>query len=298
MNPSIAHPNFHGDDVAPSAPENALFHVVPVPLERSVSYGGGTAAGPAAILEASAQLELLAGDTVPADHGIHTTAPIDCDGDILEVLARIERQVDVALALGKIPVVLGGEHTVSCGAVAALAARHQDFGIVQFDAHADLRESYEGSGNSHACVLRRIHETGVHHICQLGTRSYSIEERDYRRDHGIWHRDAENIRARGIDPALPADFPEKLYITFDVDGLDSAVMPATGTPVPGGLDWYEAMGLLRAVLAHRVCIGFDVVELAPIPHLHHASFTAAQLTYNIMGMVSASIANRNYYKLG
>ncbi len=288
--------NFHGDDVEPSPPQDALFHVIPVPMECSVSYGAGTAAGPQAILEASAQLELLTGHGIPAQHGIHTTEPVDCDGDAEMVLGRIERRVADTLAERKIPVILGGEHTVTCGVIADLQKVHQDFGVVQFDAHADLRDSYEGSAYSHACVMRRIHERGIP-LCQLGTRSYSMEEDEYRRRHRIWHRDAEDIRRNGIEPSLPPDFPQKVYITFDVDSLDSAVMPATGTPVPGGLDWYETMWLLESILKNRICLGFDVVELAPIAHLHHASFTAAQLTYNLMGLVSAGAANRQYHHL-
>jgi agmatinase len=289
--------NFHGTDVPPSPPQSALFHVIPVPYEESVSYGTGTAGGPQAILEASAQLELFDGRLIPAAYGIHTIAPVDCSGTPPQVLARIETAVGRCLALGRCPVVLGGEHTVTSGAIAALQKKHERFGVIQFDAHADLRDSYQGSPFSHACVMRRVVEQGIP-ILQLGTRSYSLEEQRYRREHAISYFDAETIWRRGIDTVtLPADFPDQVYLTFDVDGLDAAVMPATGTPVPGGLSWYQALWLIERIMADRVCLGFDVVEFAPLASLHGAAFTAAQLTYAIMGYLVGSQLNRRYWRL-
>ncbi len=279
--------NFHGDDVAPSHPENALFHVIPVPFENSVSYGTGTADGPAAILEASSQLELLTGNNIPADQGIYTAPPVDCAGSCEDVLQRISTEVNTTLTLGKIPVILGGEHTVTCGVIPALKNYFGEFGVIQFDAHADLRDSYEGSKYSHACVMRRIHEQNIP-IYQLGTRSYSLEEHSYRETHKIPFRDSEDINKNGHKLQLPADFPEKVFITFDIDGLDGAIMPATGTPVPGGLSWYQAMWLIEEIMNTRICIGFDVVEFAPIKNFHGYSFAAAQLVYNIMGYLTGS----------
>ena len=289
--------HFHGEDVLPSPPSKALFHVIPVPYEESVSYGTGTQDGPAAILAASAQLELYDGRGIPAEFGLYTAPPVACHGTCPEVLTRIETAVAGCLAQRGIPVALGGEHTVTAGVVAALRQSCGEFGVIQFDAHADLRESFEGSRYSHACVMRRIHEQGIP-ILQLGTRSYSLEEQLYREKEEIPHYDAEEIWKRGVEGIeLPADFPEKVFITFDVDGLDSAVMPATGTPVPGGLSWYQAMWLIEKIMNSRICIGFDVVEFAPIPGLHGTAFTAAQLTYNLMGYLVASPLNRKYRRL-
>ena len=289
--------NFHGEDVPPSPPSKALFHVIPVPYEESVSYGTGTGEGPAAILAASTQLELYDGRGIPADYGIYTAPPVPCQGSCFEVLARIESAVTGCLELGGIPVVLGGEHTVTAGVVAALRRTYGDFGVIQFDAHADLRESFEGSGYSHACVLRRIHEQGIP-VLQLGTRSYSLEEQIYRKEQRIAYYDAEEIWQRGVEGVnMPTDFPAKVFITFDVDGFDASIMPATGTPVPGGLSWYQAMWLIEKIMASRVCIGFDVVEFAPIPSLHGAAFTAAQLTYNLMGYLVGSPLNRQFRQL-
>ncbi len=289
--------HFHGEDVRPSPPEEALFHVIPVPYEESVSYGSGTKEGPEAILAASSQLELYNGRGVPAEYGIFTAPPVACSGGATVTLGRIEAAVTRCLDLCKIPVILGGEHTLTVGVVAALRRAHGEFGVIQFDAHADLRESFMGSRFSHACVMRRIAEQGIP-LLQLGTRSYSLEEQHYREQQRIPYYDAEEIWKRGVEGvSLPADFPEKIFITFDVDGLDSSVMPATGTPVPGGLSWYQAMWLSERLMNSRVCIGFDVVEFAPIAGLHGPSFTAAQLTYNLMGYLVGSPPNKEYWRL-
>jgi agmatinase len=286
--------SFHGEDVLPSPPDLALFHVIPAPYEKSVSYGTGTADGPQAILDASCQLELFDGKSIPADFGIHTLPMLDCSGSHEEALARVEAAVAACVSLDKIPVVLGGEHTITYGAIRALRQKHSDFGVVQFDAHADLRETYEGSPFSHACVMKRIFDLGIP-LLQLGTRSYSFAEHNLRQKHCIEHANAEDIFLMDINEfVLPVGFPEKVYITFDIDGLDPSIMPATGTPVPGGLSWYQAICLLELIIGRHICIGFDVVELAPIPYLHSASFTAAQLVYNIMGYLSRSHINRKY----
>lgn len=288
--------NFHGDDVTPSEQEEALFHVIPVPLELSVSYGTGTAAGPEAILNASCQLELFTGKNTPAEHGLYTHPMVDCSGTCEKSLENIRAAVEKTVNLQKIPVILGGEHTVTCAVIDALKQHHENFGVIQFDAHADLRDSYEGSKFSHACVMRRIHEQGIP-IYQLGTRSYSLEEHNYRKEHNIAYRDSEDIWKNGTKFQLPDEFPEKVFITFDIDGLDSSVIPATGTPVPGGLSWYQAMWFIEQIMDQRVCLGFDVVELAPIPSLHGSDFAAAQLVYNMMGYLSGSVKNKRFYML-
>ncbi|PID76079.1 MAG: agmatinase [Deltaproteobacteria bacterium] len=278
---------FHGDDVPPAKASEALFHVIPVPLEQSVSYGTGTAAGPEAILTASCQLETLAGGVVPADEGIYTAPPVDCSGSPEMVVTRIENVVSASLEAGAIPVLLGGEHTVSLGAIQALYRQTQDFGVIQFDAHADLRNSYQGSKYSHACVMRRVHEASLP-IFQIGTRNYSLEESEYRKKQGIGFLDSETIWRQGPNLILPENFPEKVYISFDLDAFDCSLLPATGTPVPGGLNWYQALWLIEQIMDSRLCLGFDVVELAPIEQLHASSFLAAQLTYSMMASLVKS----------
>ncbi|MBQ1539764.1 MAG: agmatinase [Desulfovibrio sp.] len=271
-------------------PELAGFHIIPVPLERTVSYGAGARLGPQAILDASFQLEDWDGTSRPGELGFHTQAPVDCEGSVEAVLERIAERVRQALAWGACPVVLGGEHTVTYGPVTALCEQDRDFGIVHVDAHCDLRAEYEGDPFSHACVLRRIEDDFGLPLAQFATRDYCREERDYRESRGILHWDAATL-ARGGLPAmpLPASFPRRLYVTFDVDGFDSSLMPATGTPSPGGLFWHDALRLLEACAAEREIIGFDVVELAPIQGLHHADFTAAKLVHALMGLAQRSM---------
>lgn len=266
----------------------ARFHVLPVPLESSVSYGAGTAAGPAAILEASQQLEAWDGQSCPLEEGIHTLPAIDCSGRVEDVLLRIQEAVQQVLRAGRMPVLLGGEHTASLGALRAMAACLQEpLGLVQIDAHADLRQSYEGSIYSHACVMRRALDDLHMHIFQFGVRALSLEEVELRqREARISYLDAATFARQGL-PAqlLPSDFPETVYVTFDVDGLDPSVIRATGTPVPGGPGWYDCLRVLERALAGRRVIGFDVVELAPQTADHASSFAAAQLVYNLMGLV-------------
>ena len=289
--------SFHGDDVVPSSLDTALFHILPVPLEETVSYGGGTADGPRAILEASRQLELFDGRSVPADCGIYTAEAMDCSGTIDESLERLARRVSGVAARRAVPVTLGGEHSLTAACVSAIKEHHRDFGVIQFDAHADLRHAYEGSKNSHASVMRRIWEMDLP-IYQIGTRSYCLEEHHLRQKEEIAHVNAEIIWRQGTAAAvLPGDFPEKVYITFDADCFDVSLMAATGTPVPGGLLWHQVMALLENIFCDRICLGFDLVELAPQPGMHGATFTMAQLAYVIMGYLVRSDINRDFYDI-
>lgn len=268
---------------------DCLFHVIPAGYEASVSYGTGTAKGPSAIIGASQYLELYDGESIPAEKGIYTFQALDCEGPVEDVLSRIERSVSSALQSKKIPVLLGGEHTVSVGAFNALKNFDRPIGIVQFDAHADLRDSFEGSRFSHACALHHAVEYGFS-LFQIGVRSLSAYDLSYRKEKSLAHLDAAKLFRQGIpSPLLPADFPETIYITFDVDGLDPSILPATGTPEPGGLLWYQAMDMLKTIIDGRTILGFDVVELSPMPDHHASDFTAARLVYNIMGMIERNL---------
>ncbi len=289
MKSNHAYPHFLASEITQPLPENSLFHIIPVPYEKSVSYGTGTAKGPVVILESSQQLELFDGISIPAEHGIYTHPFVDCDGSAEAVLQKISTAVAKVLGLGKIPVLLGGEHTVSAGAFAAFKKGGNNFGIVQFDAHADLRDTYEGTPHSHACVMRRALDMDIP-IYQIGVRSLSYEEHLLRKKLKIGHLDAATIYKTGIqEPILPPDFPDKIYITFDVDAFDPAVMPATGTPEPGGLNWYQTFQILESVIAERKVIGFDVVELAPIHGMHAPEFTMARFIYNLFGIITRKI---------
>ncbi|PKL40817.1 MAG: agmatinase [Spirochaetae bacterium HGW-Spirochaetae-1] len=290
INSKKSHQGFLQSELGFQKAEKSLFHVIPAPLERTVSYGGGTAAGPAAILRASQQLELYDGFSVPGEKGIYTTPQISCHGKVRVVLDRIKNAVSASLSMGSIPVLLGGEHTVTLGGVEALKEHAGSVGVVQFDAHADLRESYEGDPFSHACVMKRVLDLGVP-FYQIGVRSLSPGEVVLRKEKGISHCDAAELTASGNGAiVLPPDLPEKLYLTFDIDALTPAIMPSTGTPEPGGLEWYQTMDILARIISDRRVMAFDVVELAPHRGLHAPDFTAARLIYNIMGM----IARRDY----
>ena len=280
---------FFESEIPEMAPERARFHIVPVPYEKTVSYGNGTAKGPAAIIEASSQLERFDGTSDPGAEGIYTWPAVDCSGKPEKVIDLISRNVKAILEMKKIPVVLGGEHTVTWGVIKGyLDAGEKDFGVVQIDAHADLRDAYEGDKYSHASVMRRVVEAGVP-LVQLGNRAYCEEEVAARRKHKVLAFDANELVPKGVSRIkLPAKFPSKVFFTVDVDGIDPSVLPATGTPVPGGLGWYQTLGLFESVARQRRIIGFDVMEFAPIPGFHAFDFTAALLTYKLMGIVQRS----------
>ncbi len=266
---------------------DARFHVVPMPLEKTVSYGSGTADGPAALIAASDQLERLWRGFEPCESGICTTPPIDCTQPLDEALAALSARVEGIVLAGKTPVTLGGEHSLTWGAVTGVnRALGRPVGIVQIDAHADLRNAYQGFRHSHASVMQLLTEEEGTRLAQYGVRALSQEEADCRARNDVVFIDAEELVTGGISEiTLPEDFPEDVYVSFDVDGLDAAIMPATGTPVPGGLGYYQALGLVRSALRGRRCVGLDVVELAPIAGWDVWDFTAAQLTYALMGIV-------------
>ena len=287
-------------------PDQCLFHIIPVPYEATVSYGGGTKDGPAAIIEASNQLEVWTGEANPGSHGIYTWPAVDCGGEAPAVMDAIAAATSTALAASPprsansadsaysvcpvVPVLLGGEHSITFGALRAMREQYGEIGVIQFDAHADLRDTYGGSKYSHACVMRRaVDDLGLP-IFQVGVRSLSPEEVAFRKEKSIPHLDARAFAHLGgaawlrehNGPLLPENFPRRVFLTFDVDALDASIMPATGTPEPGGLSWWESLALVRRCLAGRECIGLDVNETAPLENFTAPTFTAARLTYELM----------------
>jgi agmatinase len=274
-----------------SSPDS-LFHLIPVPYDATASYRAGSREGPRAIIDASAQLEIYDHDLEmePARAGIATLREVPVAvGDPSLMIDAVEKVVAGVLKLNNLPVVVGGEHTVSLGAIRALA-RQQDFFVVSFDAHADLRDSYQGSKLSHACVLRRASEIAP--SCAFGVRSVSAEEIEYATRSGTRLFFADGLRRLEVD-ALDLDFiPDNVYLSIDVDVLDPSIMPATGTPEPGGLGWYYLVDLLRRVVSGRRVLGFDVVELCPLAGNPAPDFTAAKLVYKTMGMIIRYSSNR------
>ncbi|MCL2155811.1 MAG: agmatinase [Leptospirales bacterium] len=267
--------------------EDSLFHILPVPYEKTVSYGTGTKNAPSAIINASQQLESYDGISIPLEHGIFTHKPIDCKGKDINVLKKIELAVTSILSMKKIPVILGGEHTVSYGSIIAAKNFFKNIGVIHFDAHADLRNEYEGSKFSHACVMRRVHENEIP-IIQIGTRSFSIEEKNYRDQHKeiIYYNASDIYKEKKFTINFPDNFPEKIYISVDVDAFDLSVIPHTGTPVPGGLLWYDFFSFINSIPIDKKITGFDIVELAPDSKSAVSDFAAAQLTYNLMGIIA------------
>ena len=290
-------PRFLASELPDLAPEECLFHVIPVPYEATVSYGGGTASGPAAIIEASNQLEVWTGEANPGMRGIYTWPAVSCkNGDAPAVMAAIAQATTTAITSGPndaIPVLLGGEHSITFGALKALREQYGHFGVIHFDAHADLRDTYEGTPYSHACVMRRATDDLGLDLFQVGIRSLSPEEVAYRNERGIRHLDARDFARRGgiawlhgnAETLVPADFPDRIFLSFDVDALDASLMPATGTPEPGGLSWWEALFLVRACLRNRTVLGLDITETAPLEHVTAPTFTAARLVYELMAEV-------------
>ncbi|NNJ69893.1 MAG: agmatinase, partial [Kiritimatiellales bacterium] len=240
---------------------------------------GGTAKGPTAIIEASYQLEAFDGASQPCIFGIHTHPA-------QYTLEAIGKTITGIIDAGRIPVMLGGEHTVTYSALKALKDAGEPFGVIQFDAHADLRESYEGDRFSHACAMHHAVEMGIP-LFQIGVRALSIPEVELRREKNIPCLDGYAIGRSGIpENLLPEDFPEKVYVTFDVDALDPSIMPATGTPEPGGLDWFQTFECLEQIVQSKTVIGCDFVELAPIESMHAPDFLVARLIYNFMGLIT------------
>jgi agmatinase len=279
--------NFLGLPPEAAAAEYAGVLILPLPFEATVSYGQGTALGPAAIIAASQQVELYDRefDAEPAlTYGIHTLSPLTLPDDPAAAVEAIAQATALTASSGKLVVGLGGEHTVSAGfGRGLLAALGGPLTVVQIDAHADLRDEYEGSPYSHACVARRLlDEPLVEQVLQLGIRSVSTEEVELARSQPervrLWY--AEDIHGGGWRRELMSRLAgRQVYLTIDVDGLDPAVVPATGTPEPDGLTWNEALAILRTVCQTAHIMGLDCVELAPYPGQHAADFAVAKLLY-------------------
>lgn len=280
------YPVFLGSEFPHPKPENARFHILPVPYEKSVSYGVGAKLGPAAILGASWQLEAWDGKTTPGTQGIYTHPPIDVNATDEEVIDNIADAVKAIVEQGHFPIALGGEHTVTYGVIKGLlASGRTDFGVVQIDAHADLRDAYEGNPFSHASVMKRIVDEDIP-LFQLGVRALCEEEVSCRKVYGVHHIDADILVPKNISAIdLPDDFPDNVFFTLDIDGMDPSIFPSTGTPVPGGLGWYQTLSLFESVAKQCNIIGFDVMEFAPIKDFHAYEFSAALLTYKMMGIV-------------
>jgi agmatinase len=266
--------------------ETAAVTVVPFGYEGGVSYGKGTAAAPRAVLEASHYLELYDEvlDDEPCRVGIATVAEPDIPSSPEAMLDTLESVTGAFIDQQKFVAVIGGDHSITTGYVRALAKRYKTFGVLQLDAHADLRDSYEGSPLSHASVMARIREITPHTL-QIGIRSMSGEESRRVKAQDLALCTMHRFRKGGFDlRAELARLPDQLFITVDVDVFDWSVISSTGTPEPGGMRWDEAMDLLQVVFRSKTVIGFDVVELAWRDHDPNSPFATAKLIYKLIGM--------------
>jgi agmatinase len=285
--------NFLGLPEEVASFERARVVVLPLPFEATVSYGHGTREGPAAIIEASKQVELYDRefDDEPAlRYGIHTLPALTLSSDPAQAVAEIAAATAEAARSGKFVVGLGGEHTVSVGFGQGLA---QAFGgplaLVQIDAHSDLRDEYQGSPLSHACIARRLAEhPDFDQVIQLGIRSVSREEVDYARANPehvhLWY--AEQIHEGGWRGDVVSLLSRKrVFLTIDVDGLDPSVVSATGTPEPDGLTWHETLDIIRTIARAADVVGMDCVELAPAPNQHASDFAVAKLLYKALNII-------------
>ena len=265
------------------------FHIIPVPLERTVSYGKGTHMGPQAIIDASNELERFTGKSEPCLVGIYTHPFLDCNKPINKIIKEVEEITKYVSPKSKIPITLGGEHSITYGAVngifkGLLISNKTEIGIIQIDAHADLREKYDNEIHSHASVMYLLGQE-KYKIAQCGVRALSLEEVNNQIKFQIISFSVEEIR-KNNKIKLPEKFPKKIYVSFDLDGLDPSVMPATGTPVPGGLGFYDSLQLIENLIKHSEVVGFDVVELSPIRGFLAYDFTAATIVYKIMELIN------------
>ena len=261
---------------------SAKFQIVPCPMEKTVSYGFGTCLGPNAILQASQELER----SPICESGVFTQDPIDCSVDHKTCLLELQERNERIVTEGHFPVILGGEHSLTWAAVRGVSdSIGQKIGIVQVDAHADLRDSYQGRVHSHASVMNLLVQDG-HRLASIGVRAICEEEKKTREKYSVFFQDAgELVRANVSSIDLPSDFPELVYLSFDLDGLDPSVMLAVGTPVPGGLSYYQSIDLVKSALKGRTCVGMDLVELSPSQADIVSPFTAASLLQELLAFV-------------
>jgi agmatinase len=273
-----------------SSAENSRVTIVPVPYEATVSYGHGTAKGPEAVLEASQQVELFDDELwiEPYKVGIHTAEPVHMDpviGESAEPFQELRNAIAPLIEFNKFPIIIGGEHSLTLGAVRACVDRYPDLSILQIDAHADCRDSYDGNPYSHASVSYHLYKALPEPlITQVGIRNISSGEVEWMEEEKpriniFWARHQDKWNFNEIINTLS----DNVYLTIDIDGLDSGIMPATGTPEPGGMTWYQLMELIKQLCIKKNVVAADVVEFAPIPNLHAPTFLVAKLIYKLIG---------------
>ena len=288
--------NFLGLSEKFSTYDNSEVFVLPIPYEATVTYGKGTSCGPSAILKASQQVEFYDREfnCDPAlDFGIHTLPPLTIQKTPEKNVDFISKNVSKKFKNKKLFVGIGGEHSITLGIVKGIdKIFKQPITIVQIDAHCDLRTEYDGTIYNHACVSRRLSEIkNVQKILQLGVRSISKEEAEFIEENPkkirTWF--SENVHSNSWQENFKKEiFGKNVYLTIDVDGLDPGIIPATGTPEPDGLSWNQTLEIVRLTSECSNVIGFDCVELAPIPNQHASDFATAKLVYKTISLIKNS----------
>jgi agmatinase len=264
--------------------ETASVAILPAPYDGTSTWMKGSRRGAEALLDASAHLELydIETDSEVFRRGIVTLDPVVCPTDPGEMVAAVYDRARAVLKDGKFIVGLGGEHTVSVGLVKAVAEQFEDLSVLQFDAHADTRHEYEGSPYNHACVMARIGE-----ICpyvQVGIRSMDASEVDgIDRARTFFAQQA--LEESGVIPRMLEALTDHVYITIDLDVLDPSIMPSTGTPEPGGLDWYTLINFIQSTVRAKKVVAMDITELLPNPSNKAPDFAAAKLVYQVLSMI-------------
>ncbi|HKQ09208.1 MAG TPA: agmatinase [Blastocatellia bacterium] len=278
--------NFGGLDEEAADFDKAKVLIWPVPFEKTVSYGVGTKDGPQAIIAASRNMELfdeeVGGET--SQIGIHTLTATDADREPDEMMRVLYQEAKELLTLDKFICMLGGEHSISAPVIKAHKERYANLSVLQIDAHADLRDQYDGTPHSHASIMRRVVEFCP--VVQVGIRSLSSEEARVIPSLPTKIFFAKDIigRTDWMDDVV-ASLTQEVYLTIDVDGFDPSLIPTTGTPEPGGLMWYDVVWLLRKVARNRRIVGMDITELSTSPDNPSPSFLTAKLIYKTLGYI-------------
>ncbi len=276
---------FLGIDSRNNEKENVV--VVPFGLEKTLSYGGGTSKGPAEIIKASHQVELFDEDLNKEPYrsiGIKTLKPFPIKKDMADALKQIENINKLLLDKKKFPLVLGGEHSLTQGAIRPFVRKFAKLYLLHFDAHADLRNSYNGNRFSHASAIRRCLDNLNVNVVSFGIRNISQREtlflkKNNKRIKIFWAKDKSKWNLNQLKKILKN---KKVYLTFDVDGLDLSLMPATGTPEPGGLFWNETINIIKTVAKSADIVGADINELSPMRGFNSYNFLVAKLAYKII----------------
>ncbi len=290
--------NFLALDEKHSSYENSQIVILPVPYEHSTSYGGGTKNGPDAIIKASQYVEFYDSETekeICFERGIATLCPIDFAGITdRDAVDKIKHEVSKLLQDGKFVVTLGGEHTISVAPILSHFEKYPNMSVLQFDAHSDLRDSYQGNIYSHACVMARVVEfLSPKKITQVGIRAQCGEEAEFIKQNGINTFYAHSLR-RGLhgnekkawQSSVVETLAGEIYVTFDVDYFDPSIMPSTGTPEPGGFFYDETLEIFRKIKSSgKKIIGFDLVELSPQKSVNHPDILTASLIYKMLNYI-------------